>query len=108
MADPAFYEPEEDDLLSSLAAPQFAGPDAGSYEDEYKRMQELERHAYAQHGESGSVDGELGVQLEMVHGDVKRVRMKVSYFAFWARCGGRGIRIAMSLRMSRDDSILRR
>jgi translation initiation factor 3 subunit L len=73
MADPAFYEAEEDDLLSSLAAPQYGQPEAASYEDEYKRMQVLEQHAYAQHGEQAQGDGELGVQLEMVPEDVKRV-----------------------------------
>lgn len=71
MADSTFYE--EDDLLSSLAAPQYAGQDQASYEEEYKRMQELEKHAHAQHGEVAQADGELGVQLEMVHEDVKRV-----------------------------------
>lgn len=72
MADPAFYEPEEDDLLSTLAVPQYGGQQPGSYEDDYRRMQELERHAYAQHGEQAQADGELGVQLDMVHEDVKR------------------------------------
>lgn len=74
MADPAFYEPEEDDLLSTLAVPQYGGQQPGSYEDDYRRMQELERHAYAQHAEQAQADGELGVQLDMVHEDVKRVR----------------------------------
>lgn len=66
MADPtAFYEPEEDELLSSLAVPSFQN--AEGYEDDYRRMQELEQHAFAQHAETG----EMG--LEMVPEDVKRV-----------------------------------
>lgn len=66
MADPtAFYEPEDDELLSSLAVPSFQN--AEGYEDDYRRMQELEQHAFAQHAETG----EMG--LEMVPEDVKRV-----------------------------------
>ncbi|GFZ46756.1 Eukaryotic translation initiation factor 3 subunit L [Saitozyma sp. JCM 24511] len=65
MADPtAFYEPEDDELLSSLAVPSFQN--AEGYEDDYRRMQELEQHAFAQHAETG----EMG--LEMVPEDVKR------------------------------------
>jgi hypothetical protein len=69
MADPtAFYEPEDDELLSSLAIPSFQG-DQASYEDEYRRMQELEQHAYAQQAEL-----EHNQLLELVPEDVKRVR----------------------------------
>ncbi|KAK1924364.1 RNA polymerase I-associated factor PAF67-domain-containing protein [Papiliotrema laurentii] len=67
MADPtAFYEPEDDELLSSLAIPSFQG-DQASYEDEYRRMQELEQHAYAQQAEL-----EHNQLLELVPEDVKR------------------------------------
>jgi translation initiation factor 3 subunit L len=70
MADPtAFYEPEEDELLSSLAVPTYQTPLDTSYgEDEYRRLQEIEEHAYAQQGEA-----DQRAQLELVPEDVKRV-----------------------------------
>lgn len=66
MADPsAFYQQEDDEILSSLAIPSL---DQASYEDEYRRMQELEQHAYAQQAEL-----EHGQLLEQIPEDVKRV-----------------------------------
>jgi translation initiation factor 3 subunit L len=72
MADPtAFYEPEEDELLSSLAVPAYNGAQGyGEGEDEYRRLQELEQHAYEQHG---TVEGQGEMGMEMVPEDVKRV-----------------------------------
>jgi len=74
MADPtAFYEPEEDELLESLAVPAYQrsegydGEDNGDEEEQYRRMQELEQHAFAQH------EQEQIAALEMVPEDVKRV-----------------------------------
>lgn len=68
MADPtAFYEPEEDELLESLAVPSYGGGD----DEEYRQhMQELEQHAYAQHHEQ-----EQAAALESVPEDVKRVSL---------------------------------
>lgn len=73
MADPtAFYEPEEDELLSSLAVPTYQTSNNG--EDEYRRMQELERHAYEQQASGNDRDdAEQSQLLEMVPEDVKRV-----------------------------------
>lgn len=66
MADPtAFYEPEEDELLASLAVPTYQNEGF----DDYGRMQELERHAYEQ-----SNAQEESQSLESVPEDVKRVR----------------------------------
>lgn len=69
MADPtAFYEPEEDELLESLAVPSYGGGGDGEYDEEYRQhMQELEQHAYAQHHEQ-----EQAAALESVPEDVKR------------------------------------
>ena len=65
MADPnAFYEPEEDELLSSMAVPTYDN----DYDDEYRRLQELEAHAFAQQAQQDQL-----AQLEMVPEDVKRV-----------------------------------
>ena len=71
MADPnAFYEPEDDELLSSLAVPGYAAQPQ-SYDDEYRRMQELEQHAYAQQS-SQQAEEEQAAALEMIPEDVKR------------------------------------
>lgn len=70
MADPtAFYEPEEDELLSSLAVPAYQGQNEGygDNEEEYRHMQELEAHAFAQH------EQDQVAALEMIPEDVKRV-----------------------------------
>jgi translation initiation factor 3 subunit L len=73
MADPtAFYEPEEDELLESLAVPAYGNNNdgeayEGDEEEQQRRMQELEQHAFAQH------EQEQMVALEMVPEDVKRV-----------------------------------
>lgn len=75
MADPtAFYEPEEDELLSSMAVPTYAEED---YDEDYRQhMQELEAHAFAQHQEQ-----EQAAALESVPEDVKRVRFITSTIA---------------------------
>ena len=75
MADPnAFYEPEEDELLSSLAVPAYQSGNDASYEDEYRRLQELEQHAYAQQmAAREQAELEHSQILEMVPEDVKRV-----------------------------------
>lgn len=71
MADPtAFYEPEEDELLSSLAVPQYGTE--GYDEESYRRLQELEQHAYAQ--QIAAAEQEQAAALEQVPEDVKRVR----------------------------------
>ncbi|WRT66544.1 eukaryotic translation initiation factor 3 subunit L [Kwoniella shivajii] len=73
MADPtAFYEPEEDELLSSLAVPvQSYNPDSEA--DEYRRLQELEQHAYAQQQMMvAEQEQEQLAALEQVPEDVKR------------------------------------
>ncbi len=73
MADPtAFYEPEEDDLLSSLAVPSYQNGDEQTYDDESRRMQELEQRAYSQQMAAAQQEDQV-VQLEMVPEDVKRV-----------------------------------
>jgi len=74
MADPAaFYEPEEDELLSSLAVPAYpAGDLEQNYDDDYRRLQELEQHAYAQQMAQAEQQDQVA-QLEMVPDDVKRV-----------------------------------
>lgn len=73
MADPsAFYEPEEEELLSSLSVPNYNG--AGGYDgdQEYQaHLQELESHAYAQNGQDQ--EAEQAAALEGVPKDVKRV-----------------------------------
>ncbi|WVQ99522.1 eukaryotic translation initiation factor 3 subunit L [Kwoniella sp. CBS 9459] len=73
MADPtAFYEPSEDDLLSSLNVPvQQYNPEAEA--DEYRRLQELEQHAYEQ-GQlmAAEQEQEQLAALEQVPEDVKR------------------------------------
>ena len=77
MADPtAFYEAEDDELLSSLAVPAYQSGTDASYEDEYRRLQELEQHAYAQQMSTAAQEqAELdqGQSLELVPEDVKRV-----------------------------------
>ncbi|WWD17147.1 eukaryotic translation initiation factor 3 subunit L [Kwoniella shandongensis] len=72
MADPtAFYEPEDDELLSSLAVPAQYQPQNDG--DEYKRLQELEQHAYAQQQLMAAEQEQEQLQaLEMVPEDVKR------------------------------------
>lgn len=73
MADPsAFYEPEEDELLSSLAVPQYGGEQGYTNEESYRRLQELEQHAYAQ--QLATAEKEQAQALEAVPEDVKRVR----------------------------------
>jgi len=76
MADPtAFYEPEEDELLSSLAVPNYQ-----DQEDEFRRLQELEEHAYAQQiAAAQEAEQEQGQLLEQVPEDVKRVRIPKTY-----------------------------
>ena len=76
MADPsAFYEPEEDELLSSLAVPAYQSGNDATYEDEYRRLQELEQHAYAQQmAAQEQAEQEQSQLLEMIPADVKRVR----------------------------------
>ena len=75
MADPtAFYEPEEDELLSSLAVPSYQGAAGANYEDEYRRIQQLEQHAYAQQiAAAQEAELEQSQLLELVPEDVKRV-----------------------------------
>ena len=74
MADPtAFYEPEEDELLSSLAVPAYQAGGNQNYDDEERRLQELEQHAYAQQMAASEQQDQVA-QLEMVPEDVKRVR----------------------------------
>ena len=71
MADPsAFYEAEEDELLSSLAVPQYGGEEYD--EESYRRLQELEQHAYQQ--QLAASEQEQAAALEQVPEDVKRVR----------------------------------
>ncbi|WVW84114.1 eukaryotic translation initiation factor 3 subunit L [Kwoniella bestiolae CBS 10118] len=73
MADPtAFYEPTEDELLSSLAVPvQSYNPESDA--DEYRRLQELEQHAYAQQQLMVAEQEQEQMQaLEQVPEDVKR------------------------------------
>jgi len=71
MADPtAFYEPEEDELLSSLAVPAYQ-----DHEEEYRRLQELEQHAYAQQI-AAAQEAEIEQGLELVPEDVKKVRFE--------------------------------
>ncbi|WVQ67281.1 eukaryotic translation initiation factor 3 subunit L [Kwoniella botswanensis] len=73
MADPtAFYEPTEDELLSSLAVPvQSYNPESDA--DEYRRLQELEQHAYAQQQLMVAEQEQEQLQaLEQVPEDVKR------------------------------------
>lgn len=74
MADPtAFYEPQEDDLLDSMAVPTYGG--GAEYDEDYRQhMQELEAHAFAQHQEQ-----EQAVALESVPEDVKRVCLYANY-----------------------------
>lgn len=70
MADPtAFYEAEDDELLSSLAVPAYQSGTEANYEDEYRRLQELESHALA----SQEHEQDSEALLEQVPGDVKRV-----------------------------------
>lgn len=68
MADPtAFYEPEEDEILSSLTVPQYT--EDGYNEESYRQLQE---HAYAQ--QLAAAEAEQAQALEAVPEDVKRVR----------------------------------
>ncbi|WOO80727.1 Eukaryotic translation initiation factor 3 subunit L [Vanrija pseudolonga] len=70
MADPnAFYEPEEEELLSSLAVPQYGGEE-GYDEESYRHIQELEQRAYAQ--QIAAAEKEQAAALEQVPEDVKR------------------------------------
>lgn len=73
MADPtAFYEPEEDDLLSSLPVQQaYQGNE--SYDDEYRRLASDYAAGGAGLGDGASVGGESAMGLDMVPEDVKRV-----------------------------------
>jgi translation initiation factor 3 subunit L len=65
MADPsAFYEPEEEEMLSSLAIPNYDGDYSGEQD-----FQELEQHAYANHER----EEEHAAALESIPQDVKRV-----------------------------------
>lgn len=67
----AFYEPVEDELLSSLAVPQYGGEQ--NYDEEnYGRLQELDQNAYAQ--QIAAAEQEQAQALEQVPEDVKRVR----------------------------------
>jgi hypothetical protein len=76
MADPtAFYEPEEDELLSSLAVPQYGGEQGYTNEESYRRLQELEQHAYAQ--QLAAAEKDQAQALEAIPEDVKRVRPRV-------------------------------
>ncbi|BEJ16301.1 hypothetical protein CspHIS471_0509060 [Cutaneotrichosporon sp. HIS471] len=71
MADPtAFYEPEEDELLSSLAVPQYGGEQGYTNEESYRRLQELEQHAYAQ--QLAAAEKDQAQALEAIPEDVKR------------------------------------
>ncbi|WVR06875.1 eukaryotic translation initiation factor 3 subunit L [Kwoniella sp. DSM 27419] len=74
MADPtAFYEPSEDDLLSSLGSVPVKQYNPDSEADEYRRLQELEQHAYAQQQMmAAEQEQEQLVALEQVPEDVKR------------------------------------
>lgn len=73
MADPsAFYEPEEDELLSQLAIPVHTYQPL-SEGDEYRRLQQLEQHAYAQQtAMAQEQEMEQLAALELVPEDVKR------------------------------------
>ncbi len=84
MADPtAFYEPEEDELLSSLPVQQ-AYQGTESYDDEYRRLASDYAAGGAGLGDAGSVGGESAMGLETVPEDVKRVS------AFLVQSKGRG------------------
>ena len=73
MADPsAFYEPEEEELLSSLSVPNYNGAGYDGDQEYQQHLQELESHAYAQHGQDQ--EAEQAAALEGVPKDVKRVR----------------------------------
>lgn len=68
MADPsAFYEPEEEELLSSLAIPSYEG----NYNNGGEDYGELEQHAYENHER----EEEQAAALESVPQDVKRVSL---------------------------------
>jgi len=72
MADPsAFYEPEEEELLSSLSVPNYNGAGYDGDQEYQQHLQELESHAYAQHGQDQEAD--QAAALEGVPKDVKRV-----------------------------------
>lgn len=78
MADPtAFYEPEEDELLSSLAVPSYQNGADQSY-DENRRLQELEEHAYTEQMAAAHHEDQT-VQLDLVPDDVKRVSSEEVY-----------------------------
>jgi hypothetical protein len=87
MADPtAFYQPEEDELLSSLAVPAYQSGLETNYDDEYRRLQELEEHAYAQQA-AAAEEIEQKQQLEQVPEDVKRVGYNIALanrVSFWS------------------------
>ena len=77
MADPsAFYEPEEEELLSSLSVPNYNGAGYDGDQEYQQHLQELESHAYAQHGQDQ--EAEQAAALEGVPKDVKRVCMVLS------------------------------
>ncbi|RXK39328.1 eukaryotic translation initiation factor 3 subunit L [Tremella mesenterica] len=70
MADPtAFYEPEDDELLSSLAVPAY-GVSAHAFHDEFQHLQELEQHAYPP--SVAQQEEEHLAALEAIPQDVKR------------------------------------
>jgi hypothetical protein len=72
MADPsAFYEPEEEELLSSLSVPNYNGAGYDGDQEYQAHLQELESHAYAQNGQDQ--EAEQAAALEGVPKDVKRV-----------------------------------
>jgi translation initiation factor 3 subunit L len=68
----AFYEPEDDELLSSLAVPAYQSGVDRSYDEEYRRLQELEQHAYAQQA-AAEQQVDQAAQLALVPDDVKKV-----------------------------------
>jgi translation initiation factor 3 subunit L len=76
MADPsAFYEPEEEELLSSLSVPNYNGAGYDGDQEYQQHLQELESHAFAQNGQDQ--EAEQAAALEGVPKDVKRVRLVI-------------------------------
>jgi translation initiation factor 3 subunit L len=77
MADPsAFYEPEEEELLSSLSVPNYNGAGYDGDQEYQQHLQELESHAFAQNGQDQ--EAEQAAALEGVPKDVKRVRLQLT------------------------------
>lgn len=76
MADPsAFYEPEEDDLLTTLTAPPYQNGNEADYDpEEYSRHQEIDQQAYRQQVAAAEAEHEQAqmAALELVPEDVKR------------------------------------